>query len=98
MAVEFLARIKCTECNTTGWVVHPVIAAFNQANEEHYNQFGYYMGEIKEAQWFASNGHKKRPIVEKVKCESCQASGYINMWLDLSKLKDLLENNLEKKN
>lgn len=90
--MEVLTRQKCSDC-VEGWVDHPVIVAFNLANQEHFDYHGYYMGEMKEAQWFAKNGFKTRPRVEQKKCETCKATGYVQLWIDidLDKLKKVLE-------
>ena len=87
--MEILTRKKCLECGGTGWVTHPILAAFQQANQTHYDEKGFYMGTIKEAQWFASNGYKKRPIVDRIKCNKCQSTGFIQSWAKLSKFKNL---------
>jgi len=92
--MEVLTRVDCVDCGATGKVLHPVIAAFVEADNKHKEETGYHMGTIKRNQWFKINGYKE-PIVDKIKCEACQATGKIMVWRSLEEMKKLLKKDSE---
>lgn len=88
--MEILTRVKCTDCNATGWQTHAVLVAFEEADLKHYEEKGYRMTDIKRQQWFKSNGYIE-PKIDKTKCESCKASGKILVWRDLDEIWRLMK-------